>query len=165
MRTLRSPEGCPWDREQTLESLTPFVLEEAHEVIDAIERGDMAALKEEIGDHIFEGVFLAQVAADSRAVHGRGLAARGRGKARPAPSACLSGGWPRPRCRIERARADRGRSAGAVELAQGTGARRSRTASLDARQRAERRCRHCCARTRSENASRLSASTGTTMRT
>ena len=65
MRTLRSPEGCPWDREQTLASLTPFLLEEAHEVIDAIERGDMTALKEEIGDHIFEGVFLAQVAADS----------------------------------------------------------------------------------------------------
>jgi len=65
MRTLRSPDGCPWDREQTLQSLTPFVLEEAHEVIDVIERGDMAALKEEIGDHIFEGVFLAQVAADA----------------------------------------------------------------------------------------------------
>jgi nucleoside triphosphate diphosphatase len=65
MRTLRSPEGCPWDRQQTLQSLTPFVLEEAHEVIEAIERGDMHALKEEIGDHIFEGVFLAQVAADA----------------------------------------------------------------------------------------------------
>jgi ATP diphosphatase len=64
MRTLRSPEGCPWDRDQTLQSLTPFVLEEAHEVVDAIERRDNAALKEEIGDHIFEGVFLAQVAAD-----------------------------------------------------------------------------------------------------
>jgi nucleoside triphosphate diphosphatase len=64
MQTLRSPEGCPWDREQTLDSLTHFVLEEAHEVVDAIERGDMAALKEEIGDHIFEGVFLAQVAAE-----------------------------------------------------------------------------------------------------
>jgi MazG family protein len=64
MRTLRSPEGCPWDREQTLESLTHFVLEEAHEVVDAIERGDTHALKEEIGDHIFEGVFLAQVAAE-----------------------------------------------------------------------------------------------------
>ena len=37
MRTLRSPEGCPWDREQTLDSLTHFVLEEAHEVVDAIE--------------------------------------------------------------------------------------------------------------------------------
>lgn len=65
MRTLRSPEGCPWDREQTFQSLTHYVLEEAHEVVDAIERNDMAALKEEIGDHIFEGVFLAQVAAEA----------------------------------------------------------------------------------------------------
>jgi MazG family protein len=65
MRTLRSPEGCPWDREQTLESLTHFVLEEAYEVVDAIERRDTAALQEEIGDHIFEGVFLAQVAAEN----------------------------------------------------------------------------------------------------
>ncbi len=64
MRTLRSPDGCPWDREQTLESLTRFVLEEAHEVVDAIERGNMDDLREEIGDHIFEGVFLAQVASD-----------------------------------------------------------------------------------------------------
>ena len=64
METLRSPDGCPWDREQTLDSLTHFVLEEAHEVVDAIERGDIGALKEEIGDHIFEGVFLAQVAAE-----------------------------------------------------------------------------------------------------
>jgi MazG family protein len=64
MRTLRSPDGCPWDREQTLQSLTHYVLEEAHEVVDAIERDDMDALREEIGDHIFEGVFLAQVAAE-----------------------------------------------------------------------------------------------------
>jgi nucleoside triphosphate diphosphatase len=64
MRTLRSPEGCPWDREQTLRSLTHFVLEEAYEVVDAIERNDNGALKEEIGDHVFEGVFLAQVAAE-----------------------------------------------------------------------------------------------------
>jgi MazG family protein len=65
MRTLRSPDGCPWDREQTLDSLTHFVLEEAHEVVDAIERGDMPALREEIGDHVFEGVFLAEVAAEA----------------------------------------------------------------------------------------------------
>ncbi len=65
MRTLRSPEGCPWDREQTLESLTHFVLEEAYEVVDAIERGDIDELREEIGDHIFEGVFLAQIAAEN----------------------------------------------------------------------------------------------------
>jgi ATP diphosphatase len=64
MATLRGPNGCPWDREQTLESLTQFVLEEAHEVVDAVERGDVAALREEIGDHIFEGVFLAQIAAE-----------------------------------------------------------------------------------------------------
>jgi MazG family protein len=64
MQTLRSPEGCPWDRDQTLDSLTHYVLEEAHEVVDAIERHDMDALREEIGDHIFEGVFLAQIAAE-----------------------------------------------------------------------------------------------------
>jgi MazG family protein len=64
MRALRSPDGCPWDREQTLSSLTPFVLEEAHEVVDAIERGDLDDLRGEIGDFIFEGVFLAQLCAD-----------------------------------------------------------------------------------------------------
>jgi MazG family protein len=67
MATLRSPQGCPWDRDQTFESLSQYVLEEAYEVVDAIERGDLKALKEEIGDHIFEGVFLAQIAADLRA--------------------------------------------------------------------------------------------------
>jgi MazG family protein len=65
MTRLRGPQGCPWDREQTLESLRSFVLEETHEVLDAIDRGDMAALEGEIGDLIFEGVFLAQVAADA----------------------------------------------------------------------------------------------------
>ena len=64
MATLRGPNGCPWDREQTFRSLSHFVLEEAYEVVDAIERGDDAALREEIGDHIFEGVFLAQIAAE-----------------------------------------------------------------------------------------------------
>jgi ATP diphosphatase len=67
MRTLRSPEGCPWDREQTWKTLAPFVLEETYEVLDAIERGDLGALKEEVGDLIFEGVFLAQVAAEAGA--------------------------------------------------------------------------------------------------
>jgi MazG family protein len=64
MAVLRSPEGCPWDREQTLKTLSQFVLEEAYEVVDAIERGDLEALREEVGDHIFEGVFLAQIAGD-----------------------------------------------------------------------------------------------------
>ena len=64
MATLRSPEGCPWDREQTLQSLSQYVLEEAYEVVDAIDRNDLDALREEVGDHIFEGVFLSQVASD-----------------------------------------------------------------------------------------------------
>jgi len=65
MARLRGPQGCPWDREQTLESLRAFLLEETHEVLDAIDRGDMDGLRGEIGDLIFEGVFLAQVCADA----------------------------------------------------------------------------------------------------
>ncbi|MGE0703381.1 MAG: nucleoside triphosphate pyrophosphohydrolase [Vicinamibacterales bacterium] len=64
MAALRTPEGCPWDREQTLQSLVHYVLEEAYEVVDAIERDDLDALREEVGDHIFEGVFLAQIASE-----------------------------------------------------------------------------------------------------
>jgi nucleoside triphosphate diphosphatase len=64
MRLLRGPGGCPWDHAQTLDTLKPFVLEEAHEVIDAIERRDAQDLRGEIGDLIFEGVFLAQISAD-----------------------------------------------------------------------------------------------------
>jgi ATP diphosphatase len=61
---LRAPDGCPWDREQTLETLRPFVLEETYEVLEAIDRGDREALREEIGDLIFEGVLLAQLCAE-----------------------------------------------------------------------------------------------------
>ena len=64
MATLRGPGGCPWDHEQTIASLRGFVLEETYEVLDAIDRNDHAALAGEIGDFIFEGVFLAQVEAD-----------------------------------------------------------------------------------------------------
>jgi MazG family protein len=62
---LRSPEGCPWDREQTLESLRPFVLEEAYEVLAAIDAGDRKALGGEVGDFLFEGVLLAQLASEA----------------------------------------------------------------------------------------------------
>jgi MazG family protein len=65
MARLRGPGGCPWDREQTLESLRGFVLEETYEVLDAIDRGDHDALRGEIGDMLFEGVFLAQVETDA----------------------------------------------------------------------------------------------------
>jgi len=64
MARLRGPNGCPWDREQTIESLRGFVLEETYEVLDAIDRGDHDALRGEIGDLLFEGVFLAQVEKD-----------------------------------------------------------------------------------------------------
>jgi MazG family protein len=62
MRTLRSPDGCPWDREQTQASLRPFVLEETYEVLEAIESGSPSQLREELGDFLFEAVFLAQIA-------------------------------------------------------------------------------------------------------
>jgi MazG family protein len=61
MATLRGPDGCPWDREQTIDTLKPFVLEEAYEVLDAIDRHDHAALCEELGDFVFEAIFLAQL--------------------------------------------------------------------------------------------------------
>src|SRR6516164_5965072 len=65
MAVLRSPEGCPWDREQTIDSLKPFVLEETYEVLEAIDRHDHAALCEELGDFLFEAVFLAQLESEA----------------------------------------------------------------------------------------------------
>ena len=64
MRTLRSPNGCSWDRKQTLETLRPFVLEEAYEVVAAIDDGDPTALCDEVGDLLLEAVFVAQISAD-----------------------------------------------------------------------------------------------------
>jgi MazG family protein len=65
MRTLRSPQGCPWDREQTLSSLRPHVLEETYELLDALDREDLPALREELGDFLYEAVFLAQIAEEA----------------------------------------------------------------------------------------------------
>ena len=62
MDKLRDPGGCPWDREQTLRTLTPYLLEEAHEVIEAIESGDAEHHKEELGDLLFQVVFQARIA-------------------------------------------------------------------------------------------------------
>jgi MazG family protein len=62
MRRLLAPDGCPWDREQTLESLRPYVIEEAHEVVDAIDRKDMRDLREELGDLLLQIVFKSQLA-------------------------------------------------------------------------------------------------------
>lgn len=62
MARLRDDSGCPWDREQTRTSLKPFLLEEAYEVLEAIEAGEPRALEEELGDLLFQVVFHAQVA-------------------------------------------------------------------------------------------------------
>jgi tetrapyrrole methylase family protein / MazG family protein len=62
---LRAPDGCPWDRKQTHASLRPFVLEEAYETVDAIERGDGADLAEELGDLFLQIILHAQLAAEA----------------------------------------------------------------------------------------------------
>jgi tetrapyrrole methylase family protein/MazG family protein/ATP diphosphatase len=62
MRRLLAADGCPWDREQTLESLRKYVLEEACEVIDAIDKKDRAGLREELGDLLLQVVFQAELA-------------------------------------------------------------------------------------------------------
>ena len=63
MARLRAPEGgCPWDIEQTFRTIAPYTIEEAYEVADAIERDDMPALKDELGDLLFQAVFHARMA-------------------------------------------------------------------------------------------------------
>lgn len=63
MQQLRDPEnGCPWDKKQTLQSLTAYTIEEAYEVVDSIEQNDLSGLKSELGDLLFQVVFYAQLA-------------------------------------------------------------------------------------------------------
>src|SRR5262252_3942827 len=63
MQRLLAPDGCPWDREQSLATLKPFLLEEAHEVIEAIDGGDAGEHCEELGDLLFQIVFQAELRA------------------------------------------------------------------------------------------------------
>src|SRR5262245_20037820 len=65
MARLRSPEGCPWDREQTYATLGPMLIEEAYEVIEAAEAEDWDDLRDELGDLLFQIVFYGQIAAES----------------------------------------------------------------------------------------------------
>jgi len=66
MAKLRSPDGgCPWDREQTFATIAPYTIEEAYEVADAIAGGDVAAIREEVGDLLFQIVFYAQMAREA----------------------------------------------------------------------------------------------------
>lgn len=62
VETLRSPRGCPWDREQTPRTIAPYLVEEAHEVLEAVEAGDDGELCEELGDVLLEVALLAQMA-------------------------------------------------------------------------------------------------------
>ena len=66
MQALRTPEtGCPWDLEQTFSSIAPYTLEEAYEVLDAIQRGNMAELRDELGDLLLQVVYHAQMAREA----------------------------------------------------------------------------------------------------
>lgn len=62
MARLRAPDGCPWDHQQTFDSIAPYTIEEAYEVADAIARNDMPDLKDELGDLLFQTVYHAQMA-------------------------------------------------------------------------------------------------------
>ncbi|HEX2483055.1 MAG TPA: nucleoside triphosphate pyrophosphohydrolase [Methylomirabilota bacterium] len=62
MARLRGDGGCPWDREQTRESLRPFLVEETYEVLDALDSGDAASIREELGDLLFQVVFHGEIA-------------------------------------------------------------------------------------------------------
>lgn len=65
MAQLRSPEGgCPWDRAKDFKSIAPYTIEEAYEVVDAIDRGDMEDLQDELGDLLFQVIFHAQLASE-----------------------------------------------------------------------------------------------------
>jgi MazG family protein len=66
MARLRAPGGCPWDREQTFDSIKPYTLEETYEVLDAIDRRDWDELRSELGDLLLQGVFFAQMASEEK---------------------------------------------------------------------------------------------------
>ena len=66
MARLRGPDGCPWDKEQTYKNINPYMLEEVHEVMESIDAGDMAGLKEELGDLLLHIVFHAQMATEDK---------------------------------------------------------------------------------------------------
>ena len=67
MARLRGADGCPWDRRQTKEDLRPFLIEEAYEILEALDRGDDEGLCEELGDLLFHIVFMARIAEDEGA--------------------------------------------------------------------------------------------------
>ena len=91
MRTLRSPEGCPWDREQTHESLRPYLVEETYEVLDSIDRGAYPELKKELGDLLLHIVFHAQLMRFIQRVVFQVAKLQGMAYARPVPVSLYAG--------------------------------------------------------------------------
>ena len=73
IEALRGPGGCPWDQEQTHESIAKNVVEEAYEVVHAIELGDVAELREELGDVLLQVVLQSQIAVGTGGLFGKGL--------------------------------------------------------------------------------------------
>jgi tetrapyrrole methylase family protein/MazG family protein len=69
MAALRGDKGCPWDKEQTRQSLKPFLVEETYEVLDAIDEDDPEKIKEELGDLLFQIVFQCQIAKEREEFH------------------------------------------------------------------------------------------------
>src|SRR6266436_3631262 len=66
MARLRAPDGCPWDREQSFDSIKKYTLEETYEVLDAIDRRDWSDLRDELGDFLLQAVFYAQMASEEK---------------------------------------------------------------------------------------------------
>ncbi len=66
VKSLRGPKGCPWDKEQTAKSLTPFIIEEAYELVEAIESGKQEEIVEELGDLLLQVVLQAQIANEEK---------------------------------------------------------------------------------------------------
>src|SRR5215468_11691263 len=66
MARLRAPEGCPWDREQTFDTIKPYLLEETYETLDAIDARDWRELAGELGDLLLQAVFFSQMASEER---------------------------------------------------------------------------------------------------
>ncbi len=69
MRKLRAPDGCPWDREQTPQSIAPYLLEETYETLEAIDKGDNKETREELGDLLLQVVFQAQMGEEAGHMH------------------------------------------------------------------------------------------------
>ena len=114
MAALRTPgSGCPWDLEQNFKTIAPYTIEEAYEVADAIERGDMGALKEELGDLLLQVVYHARMAEEQRAFAFADVVDAIARKDDPPPPARVR----------QRSRARRRRGAGLLGAHQGRGAR------------------------------------------